>query len=276
MPARSTRRAGLSLIEVLAVLTIIAVILSLMLPAVARSREGARRSGCINNLRQLGLALHNYEGTFLVLPSGDIDRAGPIVDGPDGRRLGWLVQILPFMDQGYLAVAVDTRLSVFALENTTVALTQISSLACPSDPYHPAPGVRAQSSYAGCHHDVEAPIDVDNHGVFYLNSRVSHAGLYDGSFCTIFVGECRRDPSDQSGWMAGTRATLRNTGTMLNAPIQKLPSVVGGFGSYHPDGANFSFGDGSVRFLTESIQPTIYQFLGHRDDGEIINETDMH
>ena len=72
------------------------------------------------------------------------------------------------------------------------------------------------SSYAACHHDVEAPIDVENHGVFYLNSSIRHEDIPDGSSYTIFVGE-KRIASQDLGWLSGTRATLRNTGTPLNA-----------------------------------------------------------
>ena len=134
-------------------------------------------------------------------------------------------------------------------------------------------GGRPGSSYAGCHHDVEAPIDVDNHGVFFLNSRVSHDGLTDGSAFTIFVGEKRNQAWDAGGWMSGTRATLRNTGTPINATGHgRPPDFVGGFGSHHLQGANFAFGDGSVRFLSERINPAVYRLLGHRDDGEPINE----
>jgi prepilin-type processing-associated H-X9-DG protein len=134
------------------------------------------------------------------------------------------------------------------------------------------------SSYAGCHHDVEAPIDADNHGVFFLNSRVGKEDVTDGLSATIFVGEKLLTPPD-FGWMAGNRSTLRNTGAPINAGLtapvnwQAAPpddAPVGGFGSRHRGGANFAFGDGSVRFLSQSIDREVYRRLGHRCDGELI------
>ena len=143
------------------------------------------------------------------------------------------------------------------------------------------------SSYAGCHNHVEAPIDVDNRGVLFLNSRVSKAEITDGTSFTIFVGEKTLKRPD-SGWMSGTRATLRNTGTRLNAkrapganggvgadPNDHGALFVGGFSSAHPGGANFIFGDGSVRFITESINPAVYRLLGHRADGELISDVTL-
>src|SRR5690606_29760896 len=74
-----------------------------------------------------------------------------------------------------------------------------------------------QSCYAAVHHDVEAPIDVDNHGVFFLNSRIRYEDIIDGSSQTLFLGEVIAEQGGL-GWMSGTRATLRNMGTPINWP----------------------------------------------------------
>jgi len=272
MTRRARTRAGLSIIEVLAVLAIVAVLISLMLPAIGTSREAARRAACINNLRQISLALQNYEFSVNTLPPGVVDTRGPIGNRRDGLHIGWIVQLLPFMEQSYLSNAIDTRLSVYAIENTTAAVTTISSLACPSDPETRSLPSRPGSSYAACHHDVEAPIDVANHGAFFLNSSVRHDGLTDGSSHTIFVGERTTRAWDTGGWMSGTRATLRNTGAPINAPAVADAGLVGGYSSHHHDGANFAFGDGGVRFLRQGIDPEVYRRLGHRADGETIDE----
>ncbi len=125
------------------------------------------------------------------------------------------------------------------------------------------------SSYAGCHHDVEAPIDVKNHGVFFLNSRITRDDITDGTSFTIFFGE-KKIQDDDLGWLSGTRATLRNTGAAINATAGSQGDLVGGFGSYHPGGGNFAFGDGRVRFISERIDPGVYRRLGHRSDGDLI------
>ena len=160
-------------------------------------------------------------------------------------------------------------------------------------------------SYAACHHDVEAPIDVDNHGVLFLNSHVSYADITDGPASTILVGEFVQGSSALGlGWAVGSRSSLRNTGWRINIPDPfpatpggaaaspftsspygatlaeveaqikdgQIPaSYVGGFSSHHQGGANFLFGDGSVRRLTERINPHVYRSLGHRADGNLIS-----
>ena len=103
--------------------------------------------------------------------------------------------------------------------------------------------------------------------------------ITDGTSNTILLGD-KSTPSGDLGWMSGTRATLRNTGSRINAPApdgsisgagQPSPGLyVGGFGSGHKGGANFAFGDGSAHFLTETINLTLYQNLGHRSDGELV------
>ena len=160
-----------------------------------------------------------------------------------------------------------------------------------------------KSSYAACHHEVEAPIDEDNHGVFFLNSHIRVVDVTDGLSQTIFLGEVPW--ATELGWVSGTRATLRNTGHPINGVtpgsvvltepgslplgealslrdldhridaggLQVAPTFVGGFGSTHPGGgANFGFGDGSVRFIKQTIGSTFYRRLGHRSDGEIIDD----
>jgi prepilin-type processing-associated H-X9-DG protein len=144
----------------------------------------------------------------------------------------------------------------------------------------------ARSSYAGCHHDTEAPIDKDNHGLLFLNNKVKYSEIYDGSSQTILIGEALTSP-DGLGWVSGTRATLRNTSVIEQSQPrfgaaqkpadekekdkEKAGSLfVGGFGSSHPGGANFGFADGSTRFVRQSVEPELLRRLGNRADGEII------
>jgi prepilin-type processing-associated H-X9-DG protein len=128
------------------------------------------------------------------------------------------------------------------------------------------------TNFAGCQHDDEVPIDIDNHGVLYLNSSVRFDDVDDGTSFTLMVGEKRIGPSDL-GWMSGTRASLRNTGTPLNAPeAPETDLYVGGFSSYHPGGANFAWCDGSVRFLRETVSAQVYRRLGNRNDGELVGD----
>ena len=270
---RQTNRA-FTIIELLVTLTIIVGMICILFPAIAATRESSRRIGCLNNLRQLSLAIQNYETSFHMLPSGVVNPTGPIHQTPDDLHVGWIVQLLPYLEQTSVARSIDTDVSVYDPVNRTPAMTNISSLHCMSNPSRWSRLTKGlgTSNYAACHHDVEAPIDIDNHGVFFLNSHINYSDITDGTSTTIFVGE-KVIPQNDLGWLSGTRATLRNTGTPLNLTDQVLPpDIVGGFGSHHPDGANFMFGDGSVRLLHNRIQQDLYRRLGHRDDGELVTE----
>jgi prepilin-type N-terminal cleavage/methylation domain-containing protein/prepilin-type processing-associated H-X9-DG protein len=287
------RRRAFTLIELMLVVGIIAILIALLLPAIQAAREQARRAQCTNNLMQLGIALGNYTSTHSVLPPGVVNDTGPIVNLPRGYHFSWTVQILPYIGQNNIYRRFNFATSVYAASNFTVRDVQIATFICPSD------SRRGPMSYVGCHHDVEAPIAADNHGVLYLNSHVRLDDITDGPAQTILLGESRHNDLALLGWASGTRATLRNTGHMLNGP-STFPGLsgntqlseaeisaayeqmvedgiipvnfVGGFSSLHPQGANFLFCDGSVRFVKSSINSHVYQQLGDRADGGLVSD----
>jgi prepilin-type processing-associated H-X9-DG protein len=264
---------GSTLIEVLVVSFIICVLLGIIVPALQASRGTAARIQCLNNMRQVGLALQNYDQQFRVLPPGVVNPTGPIRNEPVGMHHGWILQLLPFMEQSGVAAAIDTNYSIYNPANQGVAATRLNSLGCPSDKNKGSFMNIGVTSYAGCHHDVEAPIDSDNHGVLFLNSHIAYEDITDGTGNTIYFGEKRIEGPDL-GWSSGTRASLRNTGSPINQTMVRTndPATmpVGGFSSYHPGGVNIAFGDGSIRFVRETIQMDVYQHLGHRADGETV------
>jgi prepilin-type N-terminal cleavage/methylation domain-containing protein/prepilin-type processing-associated H-X9-DG protein len=291
------RRAGFTLIELLVVIAIIAVLIALLLPAVQAAREAARRAQCLNNLVQIGVALQSYESAHEMFPAGVVNPSGPISSTPKGYHHDWMTQILPYIEQSNAFRKVDFRAGVYDPENVTVRAHAIATYFCPSDGGPPTggatgPATFAGNNYAANHNDVEAPIDTTNKGVFYLNSRTRVEDITDGTSFTILVGEKLRDAADL-GWMSGTRATLRNTGTKINkapwpnlgpraaadddvpdaGPQEKADPglVVGGYSSRHPGGSNFLMGDGSVRFLKNSISPIVFRRLGNRADGELVS-----
>jgi prepilin-type N-terminal cleavage/methylation domain-containing protein/prepilin-type processing-associated H-X9-DG protein len=295
---RLTARAGFTLIELLVVIAIIAVLIALLLPAVQSAREAARRAQCLNNAMQIGIALQTYESSHEMLPPGVVNTTGPILDQPKGYHYGWLVQVLPFFEQRNIYNHLNFKLGVYEIENLTTRTTVIRSLLCPSDSIasRGASGV-AMTSYVGSHNDVEAPISATNKGVLFLNSAIRFEDITDGSSQTIFVGEKLNKVPDE-GWASGTRASLRNSGSVINrratapfpgqgsgedddgdgqvagakaASAADALSYVGGYDSNHPGGANFAFGDGSVRFLKNSINRRIFRLLANRADGEIIS-----
>jgi prepilin-type processing-associated H-X9-DG protein len=247
-----------------------------------------------------------------VLPPGVVNRTGPIIDQPRGYHFGWLTQILPHMEMRNVYNHFNFSQSLYQSVNDTTRGHLVRSFLCPSDngPNRNATGAAA-TSYAGNHHDREAPIAADNNGVLFLNSFVRYEDISDGTSQTIFLGEKRNDGLDL-GWASGTRASLRNAGSGINlvglpggnspfaaggnpqAPGSPAPGdaaapgspaangtaaaaaddtarFVGSYSSRHPGGANFTFGDGSVRFLKSTITREVFRLLSNRADGEIID-----
>jgi prepilin-type N-terminal cleavage/methylation domain-containing protein/prepilin-type processing-associated H-X9-DG protein len=296
MKRTAPAREGFTLIELLVVIAIIAVLVALLLPAVQSCREAARRSYCVNNLVQISVALLNYETAHETFPPGVVNPSGPIASQPVGYHQGWITQILLFIEQASAYRQIDFRTGVYDPINGTVRAHLISTLLCPSDLGNVLVPIRsagiAPSNYAACHHHRDRPIDANNTGVFYLNSHTRIEDIYDGASNTILVGEKLLETGDL-GWMSGTRATLRNTGLPPDAnpagTFGAIPPVdaddgepaagpsldpalrVGGYASRHPGGANFIFGDGSVKFIKSSVRPAVFQHLGHRADGEVVS-----
>jgi prepilin-type N-terminal cleavage/methylation domain-containing protein len=295
MPSAS-RRNAFSFIELLVVITIIGILVALLLPAVQAAREAARRSSCQRNLSQLILAVHSYKNLHGVSPPGTIEPQGPIRNVAQGFHHNWIVQILPHMEQDNAWSYIDSTVGVYDPKNAPVAKLKLDVLQCPSQ----SPTRTPQTCYGGVHHDREAPIDVTNNGVFFLNSFVRYEDVTDGSSHTIFLGEMFPE-NGGLGWMSGTRATLRNAGvgagaaapgavvmaqnavdaivadlqekrgTKKRAPIDPL-LVVGGFGSVHPGGAQYAFGDGRAMFLAAKASPKVARLLAHRADGMLLDE----
>ncbi len=308
---RLSLRRGFTLVELLVVIAIIGVLVALLLPAVQAAREAARRSSCMNNVRQVITAIHNYEFANEELPTGVRNKMGPVRNLPEGDHLGWIAFILPQLGEQARQRHLDMSLGAYHKKNDPVRQTLISTLVCPSSWADDAP----VSSYAGVHHHLEAPIDADNTGVLFLNSRLTFDDLRDGAAYTLFVGEKLLGYSEDLGWLSGTSATLRNTGTPLNGTVMgaglppwvtwgdetlmdaweseidgsprdpdavdpyisrggdpNSPLTVGGFGSAHPGSVPFAFGDGSVQNIDASVDPATLAQLANRKDGKLLKD----
>ncbi len=281
--SQAGRRDGFTLVELLVVIAIIGILIGMLLPAVQQVREAARRTVCSNNLAQLGLAVHSYEFSMEHLPPGVIDKAGPIRSEPIGQHVGFLVHLLPYLEQRAIARNFDISLGAYAPANAPARKMAIPTFLCPSSfvAEFNTDRTAALTHYAGCHDGSRTSIDVDNNGLLFLNSSITYGDIYDGSTNTILVGEFM--PYDDSlGWASGTRASLRNTSELLGGDDWELfhstqpDSIleVGGFGSFHPGGAMFCFADGSIRHLSNSIDLSLFGFLGNRSDGEMMGVLD--
>jgi prepilin-type N-terminal cleavage/methylation domain-containing protein len=152
------KRRGFTLIELLVVIAIIAVLIALLLPAVQSAREAARRIQCTNNLKQLGLAMHNYVSAQNTFPVGrmglnynypQLGVAGGALQG--NARRTWTFQIMPYLEQGNTFQAINFSLSYFHAANTTIIQTTIAGFHCPSDPqsFGIEVGSTAQLRYGG-------------------------------------------------------------------------------------------------------------------------------
>lgn len=276
-----------TLVELLVVIAIIGILVGLLLPAVQAAREAARRCQCESNLAQIGLALHHFEFNMEHLPSGTTNPTGPIKTEPVGEHISWIIRILPYIEQKGTYNHFDLKAGAYAESNLPVRHQQLNVFMCPSRAHQSLLQVNDlevyPSDYVGCHHHIEEPIDAKNTGLLFLNSRVRFSDIEDGSSNTFLVGE-KLDELNGLGWVSGTRATLRNTGVLPITPPDRLvpaidgepsPLEVGSFGSTHTGGTQFVFGDGSVRFISSNIELKLYQQLGHRADGELMDSEEL-
>jgi prepilin-type N-terminal cleavage/methylation domain-containing protein/prepilin-type processing-associated H-X9-DG protein len=284
---RSDSSRGFTLIELLVVIAIIAVLMGLMLPAVQAAREAARKVQCSNQLKQIGLALHNYHDAVGSLPMGYAAR-GVFRDGATDTAEGWCwaAMILPRLEQGPLFDSVNFGMPVEGVENTTAVVSVITTYICPSDltfgPFHvadPAGNVLATagpSSYAACvggnETDTTTGLNNDGNGagLFYRNSRTRMADIVDGTSQTIAVVErawCKASGVWAGAVSGGTiRRGAQNDCPTSGARFYPAATLVqahchlintnsdpdGGLddcSSLHPGGANFLFADGSVHLI---------------------------
>ncbi|WP_165243921.1 DUF1559 domain-containing protein [Paludisphaera soli] len=220
---RPRLKAGFTLIELLVVIAIIAVLIALLLPAVQSAREAARRAQCTNNLKQMGLAMHNYhdaQGQFppgyLTLLGGNAAMGAPDADTRDaGPGWAWGTLLLPYMEQSTLYAACNVDLPCWNLANSTGARPSVATYLCPSVPESSrvfdvksetgaTMATFSRSHYGACTGRQEPwafPVDdwsTLSDGVFARNGRIRVASVTDGLSNTIFVGEHSATLSDKT------------------------------------------------------------------------------
>jgi prepilin-type N-terminal cleavage/methylation domain-containing protein/prepilin-type processing-associated H-X9-DG protein len=279
MSSRAVRR-GFTLIELLVVIAIIAILIGLLLPAVQKVRAAAARLSCQNNLKQLGLALHNFQDANQAFPPGYL-ATGSYSDGATDTApgWGWAAFILPHFEQDNLYRQLELAQPV---ENSPAIQTPVKTFLCPSDltpagpfavpdPFGNTRALATASSYAACvGGDETETTGSTGMGVFYRNSRTRLTDITDGTSQTILVGErawanvnglwagairgavCKRgaqnpNPGSPSAWLPAPTLVLAHS--HLNNAIAHPDAGLDDFSSRHSGGANFLFADGSVHFL---------------------------
>ncbi|MCC9606746.1 DUF1559 domain-containing protein [Blastopirellula sp. JC732] len=293
-PRKPERRRAFTLVELLVVIAIIGVLIALLLPAVQQAREAARRMSCSNNLKNIGLALHTYHDTHNNFPIGHHYQGhwdGDPSSSEGGTGFGWATGLLPYIEQGNQFDRFDSAYP--AAENTItrnrkVCQTPLDLFSCPSDtkPAQYKEGAipnAATSSYqgAGSAYDGYPNNKVGSspnrnrfNGVFDRTNRGYIVGLkdiLDGTSNTIFVAETKwemdNNRRNRSRIYAGndiveyakgaTNAILVNGQWAMNwTQKQGNPQPHRTAGSFHPGGAMFAFSDGSVHFVSETIEHT--------------------
>jgi prepilin-type N-terminal cleavage/methylation domain-containing protein/prepilin-type processing-associated H-X9-DG protein len=313
LPVRSPSRRAFTLIELLVVIAIIAILIGLLLPAVQKVREAAARAKCSNNLKQWGLAIHNFHDVNGALPEGN--RNNP-------RRV-WVVYVWPYVEQGTFYVQFDQTVNFWQPPNTYTNTTNgiyaktAPLYYCPSDrtnalwqgdpywrsrgsyvinwgnqmvPYNP--GDAQQSPALGI-----APFGYTDNVNPSNPRKVKITDITDGTSNTLLMSEVIMAANDTDYDIRGDflnddrpctqfmTINTPNSGTDTSpycnqATYPNNPPCVNNAGPYyqkaarskHPGGVNTLFGDGSIRFVRNSIQPTTWRAYGTMNGGEVIQD----
>ncbi len=302
MSSRLHPRRGFTLIELLVVIAIIAVLIALLLPAVQQAREAARRTQCKNNLKQIGLALHNYHDVHLTFPFGQ---------GGTGNKYSAVSQMLPFLEQGSLYARIDFTQAMDDAVNDVPRGVELSLMRCPSDGENTRPAAGGAVNYYPTKGSAILWQSTTLDGLMFQKSRIRFGDITDGTSNTAAFSERlltdgsngivspiadvfrgTGDPATQdetvamcdavdisnlanqfplfmgAPWMNGQHGYLHvNTPNTRSCGFQPSKATMPP-SSRHAGGVNLLAADGGVRFVGDSIDRKAWRALGTRAGGE--------
>ncbi|HEX3148112.1 MAG TPA: DUF1559 domain-containing protein [Gemmataceae bacterium] len=286
---RQSARRGFTLIELLVVIAIIAILIGLLLPAVQKVREAANRIKCSNNMKQIGMALHNYHDTNNVLPPGG---------SSSGDKMGFQVYILPFLEQDNLYLKFNRSLPYDDPVNLAVALNKVLNYLCPSasEQYSlfSAEYVGGNRPFTTHYYGVMGPKGTNPDGTSYQWQGGGHGGfalqgvltkdgqntmaaITDGTSNTLLVGEISWRQTGYRVWSRGCQDTAwcapcKNLRYAINAvgynETDNFDDI--SFGSNHSNGVVFLMADGSVRFVRQATDMLSLLSAASRNGGETL------
>jgi prepilin-type N-terminal cleavage/methylation domain-containing protein/prepilin-type processing-associated H-X9-DG protein len=304
LPPQRTRY-GFTLIELLVVIAIVGILIALLLPAVQKVREAANRAKCANNLKQMGLALHNYHDSYESFPPGQVENP---------KKHVWTAYTLPYFEQDNIYRQYDFAVHWYQDPNTNVVVLPLKIFQCPSappdrveDPQDQRAGVTVPASCSdyGAIGNVDqalvdngfipGPLPAKPNGVLADQHPTRIAEITDGTSETMVVGEIAGRPTHYvtggkvvpydpahpvygAGW-ADWDNGFQIHGSAGDGLTEPGPCGVNcnnnkGIYSFHPGGANILFADGSVRFLRETVSIATVAALATRNGGEVVSDSD--
>jgi prepilin-type N-terminal cleavage/methylation domain-containing protein/prepilin-type processing-associated H-X9-DG protein len=275
--SQTSHPPAFTLIELLVVIAIIAVLIALLLPAVQAAREAARRSQCVNNLKQIGLALHGYHGVHSTFPSG-----GWIALATDpttvNMNIGWSAVVLPWLEQRPLYDGLNLSFPYGNAVNSTNGHAVLTVYLCPTEPRPTLWNMDSGDlfSYADCDYGgmygprglgISTFTNNPPQGSMIFNQPISLPQILDGSSQTILVGE---DPEAiHAMWIDGHNIFDECCPINARPPFEYGEELT----SRHPGGVNALFGDGSVRFLKNTTNSVVLSALCTRATGEVVDSS---
>jgi prepilin-type N-terminal cleavage/methylation domain-containing protein len=271
------KNRGFTLIELLVVISIIATLIAILLPAVQQAREAARRTQCRNDLKQIGLALHNYDSSFNVFPPGVLGQ----------HQHTWIAHTLPYMDQAPLYHLYNFEVGFHDALNRQAVGTRLVTFLCPSIPQPVTNSPYAPTNFVGNAGSMPGSDD----GLFYPDSLLTFRDIADGTSSTIQISEAGLGIG---GWAEGAvhvsgdgdngkgfgRSVMR---WWSSAPSCAKPGINPSktncfdgceqryqFSSGHVGGVHVNYADGHGGFISENIDANVLRSLTTRNGGELI------